>query len=72
MPLSEWLLSRSVWSVDKAMEDNEKPIRHQPERQYPPFYERFVPIAMGIIAAIIIVLLLIIFSVALGLFPGTG
>jgi hypothetical protein len=43
-----------------------------PKRQYPPFYERIVPIALGIIALLIIVLLLIIFGVALGLFPGTG
>ena len=40
------------------------------KRQYPPFYEKAVPIALGIIAIIIIVLLLIIIGVALGLFPG--
>ncbi len=42
------------------------------KRQYPPLYERLVPIALGIIAAIIVILLLIIFSVALGFFPGAG
>jgi hypothetical protein len=44
--------------------------RPPPKRRYPPFYERFVPIALGIIALVIIVLLVIIVSVALGLFPG--
>ena len=39
-------------------------------RQYPPFYEKVVPIALGVIAIAIVVLLLIIVGVALGLFPG--
>ena len=43
-----------------------------PKRQYPPLYEKLVPIALGIILALIIVLLLIIFGAALGLFPGSG
>jgi len=43
-----------------------------PKRQYPPFYERIVPIALGIIALAIVVLLLIIVGVALGLFPSAG
>ena len=43
-----------------------------PKRQYPPFYEKVVPIALGIIAVVIVVLLIIIFAVALGLFPGSG
>ena len=43
-----------------------------PRRQYPPFYERVVPIALGIIALAIVVLLLIIVGVALGLFPSAG
>jgi hypothetical protein len=46
--------------------------RTSPKRQYPPFYEKIVPIVLGIIALLIVVLLLIIFGVALGLFPGTG
>ena len=48
--------------------DNHTP----PKRQYPPFYEKAVPIALGIIAMAIVVLLLIIIGVALGLFPGEG
>jgi hypothetical protein len=46
--------------------------RPAPKRQYPPFWERAVPIAVGIIVVVIVVLLLIIFAVALGLFPGSG
>jgi len=40
-----------------------------PKRQYPAFYEKAVPIALGLIAIAIIVIVLIIFAVALGLFP---
>jgi len=40
-----------------------------PRRQYPPFYEKFVPIALGVIVVIIIILLIITVAVALGLFP---
>ena len=40
------------------------------QREYPPIYEKLVPIALGIIAAIIVVLLLIVLSSLLGLFPG--
>ena len=50
---------------------DDKPNPDRPRRQYPPFYERLVPIALGIIVAIILVLLLIIFAVALGLLPRT-
>ena len=46
--------------------------RRPSKRQYPAFYERFVPIALIVIVVIIVALLLIILSVALGLFPGTG
>ena len=48
---------------------NDKHDAPRSKRQYPPFYERFVPIALGIIAVIIVILLLIILGVALGLFP---
>jgi hypothetical protein len=43
-----------------------------PRRQYPPFYEKAVPIALGLIIVAIIVLMVIVVLVALGLFPGTG
>jgi len=39
------------------------------KRKYPPFWERFIPIAIGIIIFIIILLLIISITVALGLFP---
>lgn len=45
--------------------------RQQPKRQYPPIYERIVPIALAVIALAIVVVLIIIFGVALGLFPGS-
>jgi hypothetical protein len=43
----------------------------KPRRQYPPFYERIVPIALALIALAIIVVLIIILGVVLGLFPGS-
>jgi len=51
---------------------SEKNQRASPKRQYPPLYEKVVPIALGIIVVAIVVLLVIIASVALGLFPGSG
>jgi hypothetical protein len=48
--------------------DNQTP----PKRQYPPFYEKAVPIALGIIAIVILALLIIIVGLALGLLPGAG
>ena len=51
---------------------SEKKQRTSPKRQYPPLYEKVVPLALGIIVVAIIVLLAIIVSVALGLFPGSG
>ena len=52
------------------MSDREGSESHQ--REYPPVYEKLVPIALGIIGLIIIVLLAVILAVLLGLFPGTG
>ena len=40
-------------------------------RKYPGLYEKAVPIALGIVAAAIVILLLVILAVALGLFPGS-
>jgi hypothetical protein len=51
---------------------NNKGDRTPPKRQYPPLYEKVVPIALAIIVAAIFILLLIIVGVALGLFPGAG
>jgi hypothetical protein len=44
--------------------------KEEPRRQYPPFYEKMVPIALIVIALAIILVLLVIFAVVLGLFPG--
>ena len=37
-----------------------------PQRQYPPVYEKIIPIALGVIALAIIVLLVVIFVVLAG------
>jgi hypothetical protein len=51
---------------------DEKNNQMPPKRQYPPFYEKAVPIALGIIVIVIVVLLIIIVVVALGMLPGAG
>jgi len=43
-----------------------------PKREYPPLYEKVIPIAVGIILFAIIVLLVIIIGVVTGLIPGAG
>jgi hypothetical protein len=45
--------------------------KKQPTRQYPPLYERVVPIALALIAVAIIIVLIVIIGVVLGLFPGS-
>ncbi len=47
--------------------DNSTPTK----RQYPPIYEKAVPIVLALIAIGFVVLLVVIFAVVLGLFPGT-
>jgi len=49
------------------MSDQEK--RTPPERRYPPFYEKAVPIILAIIGLFVLVLLVVIVAVALGRFP---
>jgi hypothetical protein len=46
--------------------------QESPRRQYPAFYERMIPIALGIIILAIVFLLIVIFAVALGVFPASG
>ena len=65
-----------VASIDSALGDGVKAMqdrdnRGPPLREYPAFYEKAVPIALGIIALAIVILLLVIFGVALGLLPGS-
>ncbi|MGD8466829.1 MAG: hypothetical protein PVI09_23475 [Anaerolineae bacterium] len=54
------------------MSEQKKQSDKAPKRQYPPIYERAIPLAMGAIAVLIIVLLLVVAIVLFGLFPGTG
>lgn len=42
------------------------------KHQYPPVYEKIVPVALIAIAVIILILLLVAAAVVLGLFPGAG
>ena len=41
----------------------------RPKRRYPTFYEKAVPIALAVIAAVIVLLLAVILSVAMGWLP---
>jgi hypothetical protein len=50
---------------------SDKEPKQQPRREYPPLFERIVPVALVLIGLAIIVVLVIIFGVALGLFPGS-
>ena len=49
----------------------DKDVENTPKRQYPPVYEKLVPVAMVLIGIAILFVLLIAISVALGLFPGS-
>lgn len=51
---------------EQAVSSPKKP----PRRKYPINYERFIPIAIVLLAAAIVLLLVIIVSVALGWTPG--
>jgi hypothetical protein len=42
------------------------------KRQYPPVYEKIVPIALTVVVILIAALIVIIFGVALGLIPGAA
>jgi hypothetical protein len=50
---------------------SDKDAKKTPKRQYPPVYEKFVPVALVLIAIAILIVLLIAISVALGLFPAS-
>jgi hypothetical protein len=50
---------------------SERQGREPEKRQYPPIYEKVVPIALGILVLLVVIVLLIAFSVILGLFPGS-
>jgi hypothetical protein len=39
---------------------------NKPKRQYPPFYEKFVPVAIGTLGLIVIAMLLFTLAVGIG------
>ncbi len=52
------------------MDEHEPKTR--PKREYPPFYEKAVPVALLIIVVAIAILLVVVLGVLLGLVPGAG
>jgi len=48
-------------------QDKKKPA----QRQYPPIYEKVVPIALVLIGLAVVVILVIILAVAFGIFPAS-
>ena len=50
---------------------SDKDAKKPSKREYPPLYEKIVPVALALIAIAILIVLLIAISVALGLFPGS-
>ncbi|MGB2963568.1 MAG: hypothetical protein WBB69_06235 [Anaerolineales bacterium] len=48
------------------MENTEK--QNESERHYPPFWEKVIPVALGVIVVIIVIIVLIIIAIALDLF----
>jgi hypothetical protein len=52
-----------------TMDDQEN--AGSPKRQYPPFYEKAVPIALAIIAVAVVILVVVALLVVLGIFPGS-
>ena len=50
---------------------SDRDLKQKPRREYPPLFERIVPIALILIGLAIIVILVIILGVALGLFSGS-
>jgi hypothetical protein len=44
-------------------------VKERRERRYPPFWERAVPVAVGILVLIIVIILVVTVAVALGVFP---
>ena len=61
-----------TYGDDMKIRFNKRNHHHSAEKnEYPPFLEKAVPAVLGIIVAIIIVLIWIILSVVLGLWPET-
>jgi hypothetical protein len=53
-------------------EGKPEPNNPPPKREYPPLYEKAIPIAVGMIVFIVILLLAIALGVVTGLIPGAG
>jgi hypothetical protein len=51
--------------------EKERSMSEKRERRYPPFWERAVPVAVGILALVIVAMIVVIVAVALGVFPGS-
>ncbi|HEY77403.1 MAG TPA: hypothetical protein G4O00_14695 [Thermoflexia bacterium] len=54
------------------MDEERKEPRTPSKRSYPPFYERAIPVALGIIILGIAILIVVILAVLLGWVPGGG
>ena len=53
--------------MEEAMRSED--LQNSNQRRYPPFFERIVPIALGILIFAILILVLIIFTVVIGWLP---
>ena len=74
IPLSK--ISMAYMDINPSLERDEDnkimpKISNKPQtkREYPPFWEKFIPVALIVITGIIVLLLIVIISVALGIFP---
>jgi hypothetical protein len=65
--LGEERISKLVPRDVSPMSD--KSPKRPSKRQYPPVYEKFIPIALVLIALAIVIVLVVVFGVVLGLFP---
>jgi hypothetical protein len=54
----------------ETMQDRER--KASRKREYPPIYEKVVPVALLLIVVAIVILLVVVLGVLLGLFPGAG
>ena len=74
IPLSK--IPTSYLDINPSLERDEdnkimpnKSKKPQIKREYPPFWEKFIPVALIVITGIVVFLLIVIICVALGIFP---
>jgi hypothetical protein len=72
LDLVRQLLTVSCMSVVAMGGRMEKDSSKPEVRRYPPFWERAVPIVVGVIAVLVVGLAVVAASVALGIFPYGG